>query len=166
MKKKILIFTSTRAEYGLFRNIIKHLELSKNFNPVVVAAGTHLLKKFGSTINELQKDKIKNIISMPFLSGSSDNFNLTSNVGKGLGLFSNIIKKQKPDFIMILGDRFELFIPAITALITNIPLIHIHGGENTTGAMDQQVRNALTKISHIHMPSTMEYAENMSCLLL
>jgi len=75
---------------------------------------------------------------------------------------SQIFNTYKPDFIVLLGDRYELFIMAIAALLYQIPIIHLHGGENTTGVIDEQVRHAITKMAHIHMPSTELYAENIS----
>jgi len=158
----IFIFTSTRADYGLQRWIIKEMQKSNKFNTYVVVGGTHLLEEYGNTIVEISKDDIKNIIKIPFLNTSLDASSLTSSIGNGLIQITQIFNTCKPDFMVLLGDRYELFIMAIAALLYKIPIIHLHGGENTTSVIDEQVRHAITKMAHIHMPSTELYAENIS----
>lgn len=158
----IFIFTSTRADYGLQRWIIKEMQNSTKFNIYVIVGGTHLSEEYGNTIKEILKDDIKNIIKIPFLNTSLDASSLTSSIGSGLIQISQIFNIYKPDFIVSLGDRHELFIIAIAALLYQVPIIHLHGGENTTSVIDEQVRHAITKMAHIHMPSTSLYAENIS----
>ena len=165
-KKNIFIFTSTRADYGLQRWIIKKMQNSANFNIYVIVGGTHLSEEYGNTIEEISKDDIKNIIKLPFLNTSLntslDASSLTSSIGNGLIKISQIFNIYKPNFIVLLGDRYELFIMSISALLYQVPIIHLHGGENTTGVIDEQIRHAITKMAHIHMPSTELYAENIS----
>jgi len=158
----VFIFTSTRADYGLQRWIIKEMQKSNKFNTYVIVGGTHLSEEYGNTIKEILKDDIKNIIKVPFLNTSLDASSLTSSIGNGLIQITQIFNTYKPDFIVLLGDRYELFIMAIAALLYKIPIIHLHGGENTTGVIDEQVRHAITKMAHIHMSSTELYAENIS----
>lgn len=161
-KNNIFIFTSTRADYGLQRWIIKEMQNNNKFNTYVVVSGTHLSEEYGYTIKEISKDNIKNIIKVPFLSAPLDASSLASSIGSGIIQISQIFNVYKPDFIVLLGDRHELFIMAIAALLYQVPIIHLHGGENTTGVIDEQVRHAITKMAHIHMPSTSLYAENIS----
>jgi GDP/UDP-N,N'-diacetylbacillosamine 2-epimerase (hydrolysing) len=161
-KNKIFMFTSTRADYGVQRWIIKEFQKYSNFDTFILVGGTHLLEKYGYTINEISRDNIKNIIQLPFLNDLTDKFSLVSSVGDGLKRISRIFFTYKPDSIILLGDRYELFIMAIAALICQIPIIHLHGGELTEGVIDEQVRHAITKMAHIHMPSTELYAENIS----
>ena len=158
----IFIFTSTRADYGLQRWIIKEMQNNNKINTYIVVGGTHLSKEYGNTIEEILNDNIENIIKVPFLNESLDAFSLTTSIGNGLIQISQIFNIYKPDFIVLLGDRYELFIMAIAALLYQVPIIHLHGGENTTGVIDEQVRHAITKMAHIHMPSTELYAENIS----
>jgi len=159
----IFLFTSTRADYGLQHWIIKEMQNSTKYNIYVIVGGTHMSKEYGHTIEEILKDNIiENIIKVPFLNKSLDAFSLTSSIGSGLIKISKIFNFYKPDFVVLLGDRYELFIMAIAALLYQIPIIHLHGGEKTTGVIDEQVRHAITKMSHIHMPSTELYAENIS----
>ena len=158
----VFIFTSTRADYGLQRWIIKEIQNSNEFNTYIIVGGTHLSEEYGNTIEEILKDNIENIIKVPFLNTSLDASSLTSSIGNGLIQITQIFNIYKPDFVVLLGDRYELFIMAITALLYQVPIIHLHGGENTIGVIDEQVRHAVTKMAHIHMPSTELYAENIS----
>ncbi len=157
---KGVIFTSTRAEYGLLRYIIKKLQEFIKIH--VLVGGTHLSREDGYTISEIIEDKVENIIKIPFLSNSKTSLGLTSSIGNGIIQISQIFESIKPDFLLILGDRYELFIPTIASLMFNIPIIHLGGGERTEGVIDEQVRHSITKIAHIHMPSTELYAENIS----
>ena len=158
----IFIFTSTRADYGVQRWIIRELQNYSNFDTFVLVGGTHLSVQYGYTIKEILKDNIKNIIKLPFLSGSLNASSLITSVGNGLIQVSEIFAKYEPNIIFLLGDRYELFISAIAALLYNSIIIHIAGGEITKGALDEQVRHAITKMAHIHMPSTSLYAKNIS----
>lgn len=156
------MFTSTRADYGLQRWMIKRMQICTKFDTYLIVGGAHLLEKYGYTINEISRDNIKNIIQLPFLNDLTDKFSMVSSVGDGLKRISRIFFTYKPDYIILLGDRYELFIMAIATLLYQVPIIHLHGGENTTGVIDEQVRHAITKMAHIHMPSTSLYAENIS----
>jgi len=160
--KRIFIFTSTRADYGVQRWIIKELQNYSNFDTFLLVGGTHLSEQYGYTIEEILKDDIKNIIKVPFLNTSLDVPSLIASIGNGLTQISKIFIKYKPNIVILLGDRYELFIGSIAALLFNSIIIHIAGGEITKGALDEQVRHATTKMAHIHMPSTSLYAENIS----
>ena len=158
----IFMFTNTRADYGLQRWIIKEMQNSTKFNTYLVVGGTHLSEEFGYTIEEIFKDNIKNIIKIPFLSTSMDALSLVSSIGNGIIQASQIFSLYKPSYVILSCDRYELFIMAIAAMMCKIPIIHIHGGELTEGCIDEQVRHAITKMAHIHMPSTKLHAENIS----
>jgi len=161
-KKNIFIFTNTRADYGLQRWIIKEMQNNIKFDTYIIVGGTHFSEEYGNTIEEISKDDIKNIIKIPFLHTSLDAPSLTSSIGNGLIQITQIFNTYKPDFVILLGDRYELFIMSIAALLYRVPIIHLHGGENTAGVIDEQVRHAITKMAHIHMPSIELYAENIS----
>lgn len=162
INNNIFIFTSTRADFGLQRWIIKEMQNNNKINTYLVVGGTHLSEEYGYTIKEILKDDIKNIIKVPFLNDSTDASSLILSLGDGLKRVAPIFFTYNPDYIVLLGDRYELFIMTIAALLYQVPIIHLHGGENTTGVIDEQVRHAITKMAHIHMPSTSLYAENIS----
>jgi len=157
---KIVVFTATRAEYGLLRWIIK--ELQRKYEVYVIAGGAHLSICYGYTIKELLEDNVQNILELPFLISSDKPYALLSSIGTGLIQVSQVLKNIEPDFVLILGDRYELFIPVLGSVLFNIPVIHLSGGEKSESSIDEQVRHAITKMSHIHMVSTQFYAENVS----
>jgi GDP/UDP-N,N'-diacetylbacillosamine 2-epimerase (hydrolysing) len=159
---KIAIFTTTRAEYGLLRWIIKEFAENQNLSLNVIAGGTHLSIADGYTFQELVEDGLENITELPFLTACRRQNALVSSIGIGLIQISEVFNFVKPDYSIILGDRYELFILAIASMMFNIPIIHLCGGERTEGLIDEQVRHAITKMAHIHMPSTEFYAENIS----
>jgi GDP/UDP-N,N'-diacetylbacillosamine 2-epimerase (hydrolysing) len=161
-KKKIFIFTSTRADYGLLRWVITKFQNSSLFETHVIVGGAHLSEEYGYTIKEILKDNVSNIIQLPFLSASSGANSLVSSVGNGLIQTSQNFSLYRPDLMILLGDRYELFIMSTAALMYQIPIVHLHGGERTEGVIDEQVRHAITKIAHVHMPSMEFYAENIS----
>ena len=159
---KIFIFTATRAEYGLLRWIVKALQEDPRFETYLIVGGTHLSLADGYTLEEIKEDGVKNIIQLPFLNASRTSEALSSSIGTGIIQLSKVFDLLKPDFSLVLGDRYELFIFAITSMMFKTPIIHIAGGERTEGVIDEQVRHAITKMAHIHMVTTEFYAENVS----
>ena len=154
MKKiNIIFFSANRAEYGLIYPFLKVFLKHKIFNVELVVAGSHFSKKFGSSIKEIKKDKIKYTkIDLPLstntLSNTSDYFN---ELQKKVNLF---LKKRKTDLVFLSGDRFETFAFAISAYLRKTPIIHYEGGDVTEGgALDDNIRHAITKISNIHLTS-------------
>tara|TARA_B110000259_G_scaffold174855_1_gene209573 strand:+ start:588 stop:1745 length:1158 start_codon:yes stop_codon:yes gene_type:complete len=154
MKKiNIIFFSANRAEYGLIYPFLKVFLKHKIFNVELVVAGSHFSKKFGSSIKEIKKDKIKYTkIDLPLstntLSNTSDYFN---ELQKKVNLF---LKKRKTDLVFLSSDRFETFAFAISTYLRKIPIIHYEGGDITEGgALDDNIRHAITKISNLHLTS-------------
>ena len=156
-KKKICFVTGSRSEYGLLRNIIIPLKKEKTISSKLIVTGSHLLKQYGNTSNEIIRDKIK-IFKKIKISKKNDNpgeiTKVSSQIINGL---TNIFKRYKPDLIVILGDRYEIFVTCYVATIFKIPIVHICGGEETLNSYDNQFRHAITKMSHIHFSTTNTY---------
>ena len=156
-KKKICFVTGSRSEYGLLRNIIIPLKKEKTISSKLIVTGSHLLKQYGNTSNEILRDKIK-IFKKIKISKKNDNpgeiTKVSSQIINGL---TNIFKRYKPDLIVILGDRYEIFVTCYVATIFKIPIVHICGGEETLNSYDNQFRHAITKMSHIHFSTTNTY---------
>ena len=152
-KLNIVFFSANRAEYGLIHPFLKIFLKNKFFNVELVVAGSHFSKKFGSSFQEIKKDKIKySKIDLPLstnsLNDTSDYFN---KLQKKVNLF---LKQKKPDFVFLSSDRFETFAFAISTYLKKIPIIHYEGGDVTEGgALDDNIRHAITKISNIHLTS-------------
>ncbi len=154
MKKiNITFFSANRAEYGLIHPFLKVFLKHTMFNVELVITGSHFSKKFGLSIDEIQNDRIKySKISLPLntntLSDTSDYF---YKLQKEVNLF---LKKRKTDIVFLSSDRFETFAFAISSYLRKIPIIHYEGGDVTEGgALDDNIRHAITKISNIHLTS-------------
>ena len=156
-QKKICIITSSRADYGLLRNLIKKLYQSKKLKYHLSVTGTHLSFKHGYTLKEILKDK--NLVNkkLNILNYDDNDLGISKSFSKGVVKFSKLFQNFKPNIIVILGDRFEIFSAAVAATLNRIPIAHIHGGEETVGAIDNVIRHSITKMSHIHFTSTNDY---------
>jgi GDP/UDP-N,N'-diacetylbacillosamine 2-epimerase (hydrolysing) len=161
MKRKICFITGSRAEYGLLRSIIIKSSKSKEVQTQVIVTGSHLSKKHGMTINEIKEDKIK-INSMIDLKLTDDkSLDIIYSLSRGMKLFGRELAKLNPDLVVILGDRSEIFAAATSAMILGVPIAHIHGGEITTGAYDDSMRHAITKLSSIHFVAANDYRKRV-----
>ena len=154
MKKIISVTTGTRAEYGILRPILKKIHNSKNLELILIVTGTHNLKKFGNTVNEIKKDGFKIYSNFTLIPKNDSNYEMAISVGDGIKKFAKIFKKIKPDINLILGDRDESLASAIAAYHMNIPNAHIHGGDKSKAGIDEYNRHAITKISNIHLVAT------------
>ncbi len=153
---KVCIFSGNRAEYGLLSPIIKSLKKSKKIKTYFIISGSHLDKNFGKTINEINKDKIKIHKKIKLKSANYSKKEAVEYTPKSISeiidKYCYCLKKIKPDYNLVYADRFETFGATIASTQMNIPTIHIEGGDKTEGGtLDDSVRHAMTKISHIHI---------------
>lgn len=159
MKKKVAVITATRAEYGLLRPLIEEFINDQEIDCEVIATGTHLLTKYGNTIQFIEQDGIPIEYIVPIM--EEERAEQCAVIAKAIIEFSKIYEKEKYDAIVVLGDRYELYGFCIPALLQRIPIIHIHGGEKTEGAVDEKIRHSITKMASIHFPSIEEYAKRI-----
>ncbi len=153
MKKKILVSTGARSEYGILRPLLKEIQKSKKLELILIVTGSHLSKKHGYTINEIKKDGFK-IDSIIRLSHFRDkNVDVSTTIGDYIINFSKIFQKFKPDINFIIGDRDEMLASAIAASHMNIINAHLAGGDKS-GGIDEYNRHAITKLSNIHFANT------------
>lgn len=157
MKKKIAIVTATRAEYGLLLPIIKKIINQNILEVKLVVTGAHLSPEFGMTIHEIEKENLKIDKKIDILLASNTSVGVSKSMGLALIGFAEYFDESKPDAVMILGDRYEMLAVASAALNARIPIIHLHGGETTEGAVDEAIRHAITKMSYLHFTSTESY---------
>ena len=160
MKKKIIVTTGTRAEYGILRSILFELKKNNKFDLYLIVTGSHLSKKYGLTINEIKKDGFKIYSKIHMLPENDTTFSTSKSIGKGIIEFSKIFNKVKPHFNLILGDRIEMLASSFAASQMNIPNIHIHGGDKS-GGIDEYNRHAITKLSNIHFAATEKSKERI-----
>lgn len=159
--RKIAVVTGTRAEYGLIKNILKKIEENNCLQLKLIVTGTHLSGKYGNTINEIIDDGFHIDEKVPIILENYREDRVAIEMGTLMIKLSSIFNKMKPDILLILGDRYEIFASASTAITMNIPIAHISGGEITEGAIDEQIRHAITKMSHIHFPGAELYRNNI-----
>ena len=160
MKKKICVATGTRADYGIYYSVLDKIKNTRNLELCIVATGMHLMKEFGYTVREIEKDGFK-VNSRVNISYSEDTGEaMAYSVGQAVGKLAHVFNRIKPDIVMVLGDRGEMLAAAVAANYLNIPVAHIHGGE-TSGHVDGILRHAITKLSHIHFPATRKSAERI-----
>ena len=146
------IVTGSRAEFGILENLIKKLNKDKFFNIDLIVTGSHLSKKYGSTINEIKKSNLKIKKKINILDERKNNFSYY--ISKTLIKFSNFIKTKKYEYVLILGDRSEAYCFSLAAYVNKLPIIHFHGGEVTLGSLDIFFRNSISMMSNYHFVAT------------
>ncbi len=160
-KRKVCVVTGTRAEYGLFYPVLKKIQASENLELQLIATTMHLSQEFGDTYKQIEKDgfaiddKIENLIA------SDTKAAIAKSTALATLLLSDSFSRLQPDVVLLLGDRFETHAAATTAMLMNIPIAHIHGGEITEGAVDEQIRHSITKMSYLHFTSTEVYRQRI-----
>ena len=158
--RKICVVTSTRAEYGLLYWLLKEIEADSELKLQLIVTGMHLSPEFGLTYKEIEKEfKIDKKIEI--LSSSHTSLDICAEMARVYEKFAPALAELKPDILVLLGDRYEIFGVAGVASIMQIPIAHIHGGETTQGAFDEAFRHSITKMSHIHFAATNEYANRI-----
>lgn len=156
MKRKVCVVTGTRAEYGLLYWLLKEIEADKDLELQLIATGMHLSPEFGLTYQTIEKEfKINKKIEM--LLSSDTSVGISKSMGLAQISFAESYDELKPDIVIVLGDRYEIFSATSAAMIAKIPIAHLHGGEKTEGAFDESIRHSITKMSHLHFTATEEY---------
>ncbi len=155
--RKICIITGTRAEYGLLYWLMKEMSADKELELQIIATGMHLSPEFGNTYQQIEQDGFVINKKVNMLLSSDSEAGISKSMGLGMIGFADVFNDLKPDLIVVLGDRFEIFSAVSAAMIAKIPVAHLHGGETTEGAFDEYIRHSITKMSHLHFTATEEY---------
>ena len=156
MSRKICVVTGTRAEYGLLYWLMKEIEDDKELELQLIVTGMHLSPEFGLTYKEIEKSfKIDKKIEM--LLSSDTSVGISKSMGLAQISFGEAYDGLRPDILVVLGDRYEIFSCVSAAMVARIPIAHLHGGETTEGAFDESIRHSITKMSHLHFTATDEY---------
>lgn len=159
--KKICVVTGTRAEYGLLRPLIKGIKEDDGLQLQLVVTGMHLSPEFGLTYKEIEEDGFVIDEKVEMLLSSDTAVGISKSIGLAMIGFADAFERLKPNMVIVLGDRYEIFAVASTAMISRIPIAHIHGGETTEGAIDEAIRHSITKMSYLHFTSTEEYRQRV-----
>lgn len=158
---KIFLVTSTRADFGIFKNLISDLKKTNYFNLKIIATGTHFSKKHGFSFSEIKNQKVeiyKKVVITNNVSSPKSLLNDMSILSKSI---SFLIEKDKPDLFIVLGDRYEIFAVALSAYLNKVPIAHIHGGEVTHGSLDDGFRHCISKMSNLHFVSHNAYKKRL-----
>lgn len=159
MKKiKVTVVTCSRSEYGILKEIIHKFNKSKKYNFQLIVGGEHLSKDYGNTIDEIISDKISVNYKIKYkLKKFNQKKDIIKASAEAIVKFANIFSKIKPDVVILVGDRYEVFAAAFAAFMQLHPIAHIHGGEKTIGSIDDTLRHCITKMSTFHFVATKEY---------
>lgn len=159
--KKLCVITGSRAEYGLLRPLIEKIKKDKDVELQLIVTGMHLDHHFGLTYKEIEQDgyKIDRKIAMELNGDTSED--ICKSMGIVMMGFGETYASLRPDIVIVLGDRYEIFAAASAAMISQIPIAHIHGGEITQGAYDDCMRHAISKMSYLHFTSTEVYRQRV-----
>lgn len=153
MKKKFYFITGSRAEYGQFSFFLQELNKQKKISLGIIVTGMHLYKKFGYTYKEIVKDKLKILKKIDIKSSEDKVLTAPNSTALGINKFAKFFENNRPDFVCIPCDRFEMLSPAIAAHFLNIPVIHFYGGETSEGSQDDATRNIISQIATYHFVS-------------
>ncbi len=160
-QRKICIVTGTRAEYGLLYWLMKEVADDDDLALQIIATGMHLSPEFGLTYQQIEADGFSIDAKVEMLLSSDTPVGIAKSMGLGVIGFADALDRLKPDILVVLGDRFEILAAAQAAMVARIPIAHIHGGETTEGAFDEQIRHAITKFAQWHFVAAEPYRQRV-----
>lgn len=159
--RKICIVTGARAEYGLLYWLMKEIADDSELQLQVVATGMHLSPEFGLTYRQIEADGFTIDAKVEMLLSSDSSVGIAKSMGLGVIGFADALDRLKPDILVVIGDRFEILAAAQAALISRIPIAHIHGGETSEGAFDEGIRHAISKMAQWHFVAAEPYRKRV-----
>jgi GDP/UDP-N,N'-diacetylbacillosamine 2-epimerase (hydrolysing) len=159
--RRICVFTSTRADYGLLQGVIEKIVQSPSLELRLLVSGSHLRKDLGYTIDEIKEVGFDSITTIDIELDDDSPTGICHSMGGALDKYGRALTQIAPDICLVLGDRFETFCFAACAQVMRLPLAHIHGGETTEGAIDEAFRHSITKMSHLHFTACEEYRKRV-----
>lgn len=151
-KRKVCVFLGSRANYSSLKSIMKNINESNSLELILIAGASAILDKYGEVIKLVEKDGFQINEKLYMIIEGETPETMAKSTGLGIIELSGIMMKYKPDFTLIVGDRFEMLSVAISSAYNNIPIIHTMGGE-VSGSIDESIRHAITKLAHIHFPA-------------
>lgn len=158
---KIGVLTATRAEYGLLKPLIKRINDSSDMELKLIVTGTHLIEAFGYTIKFIEEDQFPIAVQVPVDICTDNSVGISNTMSKYFAAFAGVFENLKLDFLIVLGDRYELIPICFCAMNAKTPIAHISGGEITEGAIDDVIRHCITKLSYLHFPACETYRKRI-----
>jgi UDP-hydrolysing UDP-N-acetyl-D-glucosamine 2-epimerase len=161
VRRRIAVLTGTRADFGLLRQLCVAIDKSPDAELLLIATGTHVSERHGNTLSEIAEAGLTPAAIVPIWSERDDSTAMARDTGAAIGEFAQTLSDLAPDVVVVLGDRLEAFAMATAATIELVPVVHVHGGELTEGAMDDALRHAITKLSYLHFTTTDEHRQRV-----
>jgi len=158
--RKICVVTGNRAEYGKLKPVMQEIKKHPKLELILIVTASHLLDDFGKSVELIKSDGFEISAAVRTVAAGEDLISMVKSVGLTVLELSTLFEMYKPDVVLITGDRFDILGVAISAAFMNIPIAHMEGGE-TTGSIDESIRHAITKFSHIHFPANQKSAERI-----
>ena len=158
---RVCVITGSRAEYGLLYWVIRALKQDPYFELTLLATGSHLSAQFGLTVQDIERDGIAVDERVEMLVASDSPVAIAKSIGLGVMGIAGSLSRLKPDLVVLMGDRFEILAAAQACLVLRIPVAHLAGGDLTEGAIDDSMRHAITKLSHLHLVSNEDSAHRV-----
>ncbi len=155
--RKICVITGSRADYGLLRWLMQGIKDDFDMHLQIIVTGMHLSSEFGLTYKVIEQDGFQIDQKVEILTESDTSVGIAKSIGLGLIGFADALNELKPDLIVVLGDRFEIFSAVSAAHVARIPVAHLHGGETTEGSIDEAFRHSITKMAHLHFVAAETY---------
>ncbi|MCG9894781.1 MAG: UDP-N-acetylglucosamine 2-epimerase, partial [Fimbriimonadaceae bacterium] len=160
-RRTIGVVTVGRSDYGIYRPLLEALDEAADLEAQLLVSGMHLSEEHGLTVRQIEADG-RPIAGRIEMSADGDSPQaIAESMGRGMIGFGRLFAEWRPDILMVLGDRYETFAAAAASLPFNIPIAHLHGGEATFGAFDEAFRHSISKMAHIHFPSTELYGRRL-----
>jgi len=157
MKHTVCVITGTRAEFGLLQPLIRKLNNDEEINLQLVVTGSHLSAAFGNTQTEIEDAGFPVYARVPISLEGDSKLDMVKTTAEAISAFADYFSANRPDLLVVLGDRYEIFGASTAAAMLGIPIAHLHGGETTEGAVDEFLRHSITKMSTIHFTACEQY---------
>lgn len=151
---RIAVVTGSRADYGLIRPVLRALSRDPAFQVGLIVTAMHLAPEFGMTVGAIEADGFPILARVPTLDGDDTGLGVARAVGRGVAGIAEVLDRERPDLVVLIGDRFEQLAAAQAALFIGLPMAHLFGGDVTEGAFDESIRHAITKLANLHFVST------------
>jgi len=159
--RRVGCVTTGRADAGIYRPLVRSLAAESTWHIVCLAGGTHHRRRFGHTVDELRDRRDVQLIPVDHWLDGDGPVEVASTAGRATAAFSHVFSQTEIDLVFVLGDRTEMLAAALAATIHKLPIAHLHGGDITEGAYDNQCRHAITKLSHVHFPALPDHARRI-----
>ncbi|MDN3555243.1 UDP-N-acetylglucosamine 2-epimerase [Halomonas maura] len=156
-RRRVWVLSTTRADYGLLYWLLREIDEDPDLELLLAVSGSHLSPEFGYTVGEIERDGFRIHRRLEVLLSADSRTAMIKAMGLAMLACGDALADDRPDLVVLLGDRFEIVPAALTAVAYGIPLVHLHGGETSRGALDEYFRHAVTKLANIHFPATETY---------